>query len=107
MNLKKMDRIFSLKKFDLFLYLLAICACLCAQDYDPAFFDYSTQRGEPTAVAIIAYNRPEYFKQLLESLAKNPESQELPFFFFLDGGDRTAQEENSLKKISGSAIAST
>src|SRR5262249_49658539 len=38
--------------------------------------------------------RPEYFVQLLESLAKNSEAQELPFFFFLDGGDRAAQKEN-------------
>jgi hypothetical protein len=89
-----MHRVSFLKKFNIFLFLLAVCVSLCAEKYDSVFFDYSTKMGQLTAVAIIAYNRPKYFKQLLDSLVKNPESQNLPFFFFLDGGDQKAQDEN-------------
>jgi hypothetical protein len=39
-----------------------------------------------TAVAVAGYNRPAHFLRLLQSLAQNPESQTLPFYFFLDGG---------------------
>ena len=44
-------------------------------------------------VVVIGYNRPRYFEKVLESLEKNPESQNLPFFFFLDGGPESRQAE--------------
>lgn len=69
-----------------------LCAGLSA--YEPHFYDYSKKIEQPTAVAIIAYNRPHYLKRLLESLAENPEADTLPFFFFLDGGSPDAQAEN-------------
>ncbi|MDT9225496.1 MAG: glycosyltransferase [Limnospira sp. PMC 1279.21] len=55
------------------------------------------------AVSISAYNRPEYFKQVVESLENNPESSFLDFYFFLDGGQESAQEENA-KIITNSSI---
>ena len=76
----------------------------CYASYDPAYYEYSSKREKPDGVAVIAYNRPHYFKQLLDSLEKNPESQTLPFFFFLDGGDPLAQAEN-ISLINASNLA--
>lgn len=56
------------------------------------------------AVAIIAYNRPEYLERCLKSIERNPESQSLPFYFFLDGGPDATQEENH-QLIASSSIA--
>lgn len=47
-----------------------------------------------TAVCVAAYKRPEYFTQCLASLEKNPESQTLPFFFYLDGGHGSMVRSN-------------
>ena len=47
-----------------------------------------------TAVSVFAYSRPPYFRRVLRSLATNPESQRLPFYFFLDGGPRATEREN-------------
>lgn len=47
-----------------------------------------------TAIVVITYNRPNYFRQVVKSLEQNPESQILPFFFFLDGGKGAAQKKN-------------
>lgn len=55
------------------------------------------------AISISAYNRPEYLKQVVESLEKNPESSFLDFYFFLDGGQESTQEENA-KIITSSSI---
>ena len=56
-------------------------------------------RNVKTAVSISAYNRPEYFKQVVESLEKNLESSFLDFYFFLDGGQESAQQENAKIKV--------
>ena len=61
-------------------------------------------RNAKAAVSISAYNRPEYFKQVVESLEKNLESSFLDFYFFLDGGQESAQQENA-KIITNSSIA--
>lgn len=45
-----------------------------------------------TAVCVAAYNRPQYFKRCIASLASNPEAQTLPFFFYLDGGPNSQQD---------------
>jgi hypothetical protein len=37
-----------------------------------------------TAVMVVAFNRPEYFRQVIGSLEKNPEAEQLPFWLFLD-----------------------
>lgn len=50
--------------------------------------------NQPDCVAIIAFNRPHYLAQTIASLEKNPESQTIPFYFFLDGGPKSKQEEN-------------
>jgi len=42
-------------------------------------------------VVVIGYNRPKYFEKVVKSLESNPESQTLPFFFFLDGGPKSQQ----------------
>ena len=42
-------------------------------------------------VVVIGYNRPKYFERVIKSLESNPESQNLPFFFFLDGGPESSQ----------------
>ncbi len=74
-----------------------------AYDYSLAHKDSSIQTNQPVGVAVIAFNRPQYFKRLLESLEKNAESQTLPFYFFLDGGPRATQQEN-VKLINQSLI---
>jgi len=43
---------------------------------------------------MIAYNRPHYFRPVVESIAANPEAQTMPFHFYLDGGPDATQEEN-------------
>jgi len=45
-------------------------------------------------VSVIAYNRPHYMAKVVRSIESNPESQTLPFHFFLDGGSGATQEEN-------------
>ncbi len=72
-------------------------------DYDPAFYQISSRHNQPVAVALVAYNRPEYLQEVLHSLERNPESQTLPFYFFLDGGPDAKQEENRML-IEGSSI---
>ena len=44
--------------------------------------DYAHAKNQPVGVAIVAFNRPDYLKQLLQSIETNSESQQLPFFFF-------------------------
>ena len=66
---------------------------LCAFAWQ-GWAEMAIEPKQSVAVAVIAYNRPHYLKQLLESLEKNPESQTLPFFFFLDGGPKSTQAAN-------------
>jgi Glycosyltransferase like family 2 len=46
------------------------------------------------AVAVIAYDRPYYFRDVVKSLSENPESAAWPHFFFLDGGPQATIDEN-------------
>jgi hypothetical protein len=46
------------------------------------------------AACMIAYNRPHYFRPVMESIAANPEARTIPIHFYLDGGRDAAQEEN-------------
>lgn len=61
--------------------------------YSEEYRDFSEKSGKPIAIGITAYNRPEYLKKALEALAQNPESKEMPFIFFLDGGPNAKQHE--------------
>jgi hypothetical protein len=47
-----------------------------------------------TAICVAGYNRPEYLAKCLASLEKNPESQTLPFYFYLDGGHGSCVKAN-------------
>lgn len=79
-------------------FILSVCfvgkAFALPLDYKLEYLDYSQKKELPYAVAIVAFNRPIYLKQLLDSLEMNPESQTIPFFFFLDGGPKSTQNEN-------------
>ena len=46
-----------------------------------------------TAILVIGFKRLSYFQQTLESLERNPESQTLDFYFYLDGGRESRQDE--------------
>lgn len=72
--------------------------------YDPQYYEISLQRNTPTGVVVVAYNRPDYFKRVIESIERNPEASSLPFFFMLDGGPSAKQEENA-KIIQNSIIS--
>ena len=73
----------------LFLFLSIYCFA-----FDLSYTNYSDRSQLPDAVAVIAFNRPEYLKKLIQSLEQNPESSQIPFFFFLDGGEGNTQIEN-------------
>lgn len=68
-------------------------------DYNTSYYDFSSEKKQPVGVAIVAFNRPWYLKELLDSLEKNPESLELPFFFF----SKAVLMPNK-KKIAGSSM---
>lgn len=63
--------------------------------YDQKHYNRAQQTNQPIGIAIIAYNRPQYLKQLITSLEQNPEAQTIPFYFILDGGPKAKQQENS------------
>ena len=46
-----------------------------------------------TALLLVGFNRPVYFKQVLTSLEQNPEAHTLDLFVYLDGGPQARQEE--------------
>lgn len=71
--------------------------------YDAQYFNTSTTSNQSIGIAIIAFNRPDYLARLIRSLEQNPESQFLPFFFFLDGGPQATQAQNQ-EIITASAI---
>lgn len=71
--------------------------------YDLKYHNIAHSFPSDVGVLVVAYNRPHYFKEVLDSLAQNPESQTLPFFFVLDGGSEATQEEN-IELIEKSAI---
>ncbi len=61
--------------------------------YDKKYEDFAIKNKQDTAVVVVGYNRPHYFKKVLCALAANPESKTLPFFFILDGGSESKQSE--------------
>jgi len=72
----------------------AICANSSADVYDSKHHNIAHSLLGEVGVLVVAYNRPHYFKEVLDSIAQNPESQTLPFFFVLDGGSDATQKEN-------------
>lgn len=73
-----------------------LCITSLWANYPQEYEGLSEQIGKPIAVAMTAYNRPDYLKRSLEALAQNPESQELPLLFLLDGGPTAKQKELTL-----------
>jgi hypothetical protein len=71
--------------------------------YDSKYKKISRSSHQPVGILVVAYNRPQYFRQLIASLEKNPESQSLPFYFVLEGGPQATQKEN-VAIIRGSSI---
>jgi hypothetical protein len=65
-----------------------------SSNYDPIFHNIAIRENQPHAILIVAFNRPNYLDQVIKSLEKNHESQSLPFYFFLDGGPHSKQQEN-------------
>ncbi|MED4753942.1 glycosyltransferase [Brevibacillus choshinensis] len=63
-------------------------------EYDSSYYQVALRQNQAVAILVVAYNRPEYLKEVIDSLAKNPESSTFPFYFFLDGGPGAKQEEN-------------
>ena len=62
-------------------------------NYDQRYRNKAIIEKQPVGVLIVAFNRPDYLAQVIASLEQNPESQSLPFYFFLDGGPRAKQQE--------------
>lgn len=58
------------------------------------FANFLNAAPEKVGIAVIGYNRPDYLQQVVNSLEANPESQTLPFIFFLDGGPKATILEN-------------
>lgn len=63
-------------------------------NYDWRYYKRAKKENKNTAVLVAGYNRPEYLSRVVKSLEENPESQLLPFYFFLDGGSQSKQKEN-------------
>lgn len=72
-------------------------------NYDINHRNTSVIDKRPYAVLVVAFNRPDYLADVIKSLEKNPESQSMPFYFFLDGGPQAKQEESS-RVINASSI---
>lgn len=84
------------KKLKKYFFLMSINYTITKNyNYDDVYFNLSKKLQIDTGVVVFAYNRPAYFKQVINSLAANPEAQTLPFIFILDGGPEATQEENS------------
>lgn len=75
------------------LYLVLFFSIIANQEYDNFFRNFSNKINQKWAVAVFCFNRPHYFDIALRSIESNPESNYLPFFFFLDGGPKSKQNE--------------
>ncbi len=78
--------------------ILVLAACSAQgrfqHDADSSYYEnFAIKNKLDTAVVIIGFNRPHYFKEVIAALAANPESKKLPFFFILDGGPKARQQE--------------
>lgn len=56
--------------------------------------NYSEFDNEKTAVMITAYNRPQYFEKVVDSINYCEELKNIPIFVFLDGGTLSTKNEN-------------
>jgi hypothetical protein len=92
----------------IYIYFLILgIGSFCAEhdfykNYAEEFYDFSRKTNINIGIAVLGYNRTDYFSKTIISLASNPESQTLPFFIFLDGGKNAKQQElESIVKVSG------
>ncbi len=76
------------------LLTLFICCIFYMRAYDLQYQNHAIIKQQPVGILIVAFNRPDYLAQVITSLEHNPESQTLPFYFFLDGGPHAKQPEN-------------
>jgi len=86
------------------LHILWISAV--AFGYEKQYKKYAHHVGCNTALIVICYNRPEYLKQCIAALERNPESRVWPVIFALDGGSNAKQHEN-LNIIESSSLKDT
>lgn len=75
------------------IFITISCGYVNAQ-YDNEYKNFSEKFSSKIGIMIAAYNRPNYFKQVIQSLEKNPESQTIPVFFFLDSGPKATIKQN-------------
>jgi len=61
--------------------------------------DPSVLPAANTAIALVGWNRPTYFQQVVASLAANPLSQELPVFVFLDRAEPAIMEQQEVEAM--------
>ena len=54
--------------------------------------------NETWALAIFPFNRKHYIVPTIEGLLKNPESQGMPFYFFIDGS-KSDQEVQKVHEV--------
>ena len=80
--------------FLIMMYSQVVSTVVNEWGYYSRYYNISKQIKSDTGIVVIAYNRPDYFQQVVDTLEKNPESQTLPFFFVLDGGLNATQKEN-------------
>lgn len=59
-----------------------------------SLLDYSKFDNKKTAVMITAFNRPQYYKQVIRSINQCDELENIPIFIFLDGGILAKTKEN-------------
>jgi GT2 family glycosyltransferase len=50
--------------------------------------------SQDTAIAIVAYNRPDYFQQMINALDANDIPDSWRIHAYLDGGPNASQDEN-------------
>lgn len=94
MKCKKIIFIFVSCFFIFFNNLSNILQDLRIFKYNKKYFNFSKKINKDVGILVVAFNRPAYFKEVLESLERNPESEYLPFFFVLDGGPKALQNEH-------------
>lgn len=61
------------------------------------------QKKDSTVIALIGFNRPDYFEKCLASLEKNKGIEDYDVYLFLDGGKGNRQEEY-IKMMDSSSI---
>lgn len=59
--------------------------------------NYNEFNNEKTCLMITGYNRPDYMKEVVESLNICNELENIPVFIFLDGGYNSLQKQNAVE----------